>query len=292
MPSPFKSIGLFGKYKDPSARDALTGLTEYLQYRNIEVLLGETTAAEISDSRARRVPNNDIARHINLGIVIGGDGTMLQVARSLATYGIPVVGVNMGRLGFLTDIPLNEMYEDVGRILDGEYTTEERIQLHVEVQRDGNTVVNLTALNDVVIGKGELERLIEIRTFVDGEFVTNVRADGVIVATPTGSTAYALSAGGPILHPQLAAIIIVPICPHTLTNRPITLKDSSTIDLTLVDICENCAHVSVDGQIEYHLKGDETVRVCRADETVHLVRTLAHNHYSVLRAKLGWGENI
>ena len=292
MPSAFKCIGLFGKYKDPSVREALAGLTEYLRYRNIDVLLGETTAEEISDVHARRVQNGDVSEHIDLGIVIGGDGTMLHVARSLALHEVPVVGVNMGRLGFLTDIALKDMYEDIGRILDGEYSTEERIMLYVEVKRGDKVLDSYMALNDMVIGKGELERLIEIRTFVDGEFVTNARSDGVIIATPTGSTAYALSAGGPILTPQLRAMIIVPICPHTLSNRPIALQDTSVIDLTLVDVCEHCAHVSVDGQIKYHLDGDETVRVRRAARTVTLVRTLEHDHFSVLRAKLGWGENI
>ncbi len=292
MPSSFKCIGLFGKYKDPSAREALSGLAEYLRYRSVEVLLGDTTAEEISDSHARRLHEGQVGEHIDLGIVIGGDGTMLHVARSLADFGVPVVGVNMGRLGFLTDIALVDMYEDVGRILDGEYSTEDRLMLHVEVRRDDRVLAEDVALNDMVIGKGELERLIEIRTFVDGEFVTSARSDGVIIATPTGSTAYALSAGGPILTPQLRAIIMVPICPHMLSNRPIALQDTAVIDLKLIDVCEQCAHVSVDGQIKYHLDGDETVRVQRAKRTVTLVRTLEHDHFSVLRAKLGWGEDL
>ncbi|MDH3280265.1 MAG: NAD(+)/NADH kinase, partial [Gammaproteobacteria bacterium] len=257
MPSAFKCIGLFGKYKDLSVREALVGLTEYLRYRDIEVLVGETTADEISNVSGRRVSNEEVGEHIDLGIVIGGDGTMLHVARALALHAVPVVGVNMGRLGFLTDIAMADMYEDIGRILDGEYSTEERIMLHVEVKRDNQVLDSHMALNDMVIGKSELERLIEIRTFVDGEFVTSARSDGVIIATPTGSTAYALSAGGPILTPQLRAIIMVPICPHTLSNRPIALQDTSVIDLTLVDVCGHCAHVSVDGQIKYHLDGDE-----------------------------------
>ncbi len=292
MPSPFNAIGLFGKYKDPSVRDALNGLHEYLRYRKIDVFVGETTADEIVRNLAQAKPGGKAGDRIDLGIVIGGDGTMLHVARTLAPRGIPVVGVNMGRLGFLTDIPLTEMYEDIGRILDGEYKTETRMMLDVEIWRRGDLVTSDLAFNDMVIGKGELERLIEIHTYVDGEFVTASRADGVIVATPTGSTAYSLSAGGPITHPQLEAMILVPICPHTLSMRPIALKASSTIDFTLSEVCARCAHVSFDGHIKYRLEGDEKVRVMRSRHTVKLVRTLEYDHFAALRSKLGWGENL
>lgn len=292
MPKPFKTIGLFGKYKDPSVRDALNGMAEYLRYRKIDVVIGETTADEIIDSLKGEIPLEDIQSRMDLAIVIGGDGTMLHVARSLAPHGVPLVGVNMGRLGFLTDIPLVEMYEDIGRILDGEFHTEQRMMLEVEIWQGEELMLSDTAFNDMVIGKGLLERLIEFQIYIDGEFVTESRSDGIIVATPTGSTAYALSAGGPILHPQLESLILVPICPHTLSMRPIALKDTSVIDLTLVEICRRCAHVSLDGQIKMHLEGDEKVRVRRAKNTVKLVRTLEHNHYAALRSKLGWGEHL
>lgn len=273
-------------------RDALNGMAEYLRYRKIDVVIGETTADEIIDSLKGEIPLKDIQSRMDLAIVIGGDGTMLHVARSLAPHGVPLVGVNMGRLGFLTDIPLVEMYEDVGRILDGEFHTEQRMMLEVEIWQGEELMLSDTAFNDMVIGKGLLERLIEFQIYIDGEFVTESRSDGIIVATPTGSTAYALSAGGPILHPQLESLILVPICPHTLSMRPIALKDTSVIDLTLVEICRRCAHVSLDGQIKMHLEGDEKVRVRRANDTVKLVRTLEHNHYAALRSKLGWGERL
>jgi len=288
----FKTIGLFGKYKDPSVRDALNGLAEYLRYRKIKVVIGETTADEIAESLSDDLSPDELKTGMDLAIVIGGDGTMLHVARSLAPHGVPLVGVNLGRLGFLTDIPLVEMYEDVGRILDGEYETEQRMMLEVEIWRGDEQLMTDTAFNDIVIGKGMLERLIDLQIYIDGEFVAESRSDGVIVATPTGSTAYALSAGGPILHPQLESLILVPICPHTLSMRPIALKASSVIDLTLVEICQKCAHVSLDGQIKCHLEGDEKVRVRRSNNVVRLVRTLEHNHYSALRSKLGWGERL
>lgn len=290
MPGEFKTIGLFGKFKDTSVAEAINGLAEYLRYRKINVVLGETTAEEIVSALDHYADHGE--DHLDLGIVIGGDGTMLHVARTLAGTGIPLVGVNMGRLGFLTDIPRREMYEDVGRILDGEYKSEARMMLDVEVWQNEKRLLTETAFNDVVVGKGELERLIEVQIYIDGEFVMGSRSDGVLVATPTGSTAYALSAGGPILHPQLEALILVPICPHTLTMRPIALKARSTIEFTLVDVAKHCAHISLDGQIRYHLEGNEKVRVKRSSHRVNLVRTLENSHYAALRSKLGWGEGV
>ncbi len=292
MPKPFKTIGLFGKNNDPRVRDALTSLSEYLRYRDIDVLIANTETEDRSATGARDMSDADIAHRIELGIVIGGDGTMLHVARSLAQHRVPVVGVNMGRLGFLTDISLNEMHEDIGRILDGEYNLEERIMIHMDVVREDTVLYEASAFNDMVIGKSEFERLIEFQIYVDGEFVTKLRSDGIIVATPTGSTAYALSAGGPILHPQLEALIMVPICPHMPSHRPIALRSTSVIDFNLIDVRKRCAHVSLDGQIVFHLDGDEKIRIRRADETVRFVRTLDHDHYAALRSKLGWGEAI
>lgn len=292
MASIFNTIGLFGKYKDPSVNDAVAGLAEYLRYRGIHVVVGETTADEITVGESGKTLRESDRERLDLAIVIGGDGTMLHVARSLAPHDTPLVGVNMGRLGFLTDIPLTEMYEDVGRILDGEYKTEQRMLLEAEVWKRDKLVQRNTALNDMVVGKGEFERLIELQIYVDGEFVTGIRCDGIIAATPTGSTAYSLSAGGPIMHPQLAALLLVPVCPHTLSMRPLVLKDASVVDFILADDCADRAHLSFDGQIEYHFKGDEKVRVKRSDSTVKLVRTLENNHYAALRSKLGWGDPI
>lgn len=292
MANLFNTIGLFGKYKDSSISDALTGLAEYLGYRDIEVMVGETTAEEILLNNSGKTLDPVDRERLDLAVVIGGDGTLLHVARSLARYNTPLVGVNMGRLGFLTDIPLAEMYQDIGRILDGEYKSEERMLLDVEVWQDNERIKLCNALNDMVVGKGEFERLIDMQIYVDGEFVTGCRSDGIIIATPTGSTAYALSAGGPIMHPQLAALLLVPICPHRLSMRPIALKDNSIIDITLSNLREGLAHLSVDGQIEYRFSGDEKITVKSSDSTVKLLRTLENNHYSALRSKLGWGDPI
>ena len=272
-------------------REAMNGLAEYLRYRNIGVVIGETTADDIIAEFAERFTASK-DESPDLGIVIGGDGTMLHVASSLAEAEIPVVGVNMGRLGFLTDIPLSEMYEDIGRILDGEYKSESRMMLDVEVWQDDKKLIAEVAFNDIVIGKSETEKLIEVQTYIDGEFVMGSRSDGILVATPTGSTAYALSAGGPIMHPQLEALILVPICPHTLTMRPIALKADSVIEFIMINIAEDSAHISLDGQIKHHLKGDEKIRVFRSRHTVNLIRTLENNYYTALRSKLGWGERV
>jgi NAD+ kinase len=258
--STFNTIGLFGKSNDSSVNDAVAGLAEYLQYRGVRVVADGSVPDGSAEKEAGGVMPDSDRERLDLAIVIGGDGTMLRVARSLAPWDTPLVGVNMGRLGFLTDIPLTEMFEDIGRILDGEYKTEQRMLLEGEVWKRGELVQRNTALNDMVIGKGEFERLIEIQVYVDGEFVTGIRCDGIIGATPTGSTAYALSAGGPIMHPTLAALILVPVCPHTLSMRPIALKDSSVVDFILADESADRAHLSFDGLIEYHFTGDEKVR--------------------------------
>ncbi len=289
MSKAIRTVGLFGKYKDPSVRDTLTGLSAHLEERGVDVLLGDTTAQEIEGPRAELGAAGAQTSSIDLAIVIGGDGTMLHVARSLAARGTPLVGVNLGRLGFLTEIPADKMYADVERILDGDYTIESRMMLDVDIVENGRSVHRATAFNDVVVTKGEVARLIEIEARVDGQFVTRTRADGIIVATPTGSTAYALSAGGPILHPLLAAIVLVPICPHHLGNRPIVFEASSTIRLQPLHLTPKGAEVSIDGHVERSLTGDELIEVRRAQQVVRLVHVRGHSHYEALRYKLGWG---
>ncbi len=283
-----QSVGLFGKYKDASVRDSIERLRSHLTARGVNVFIGETTSNTVSGPR---VSDNDadLDEIIDLAIVVGGDGTMLHVARELSQQTLPVIGINLGRLGFLTDIPADTMLEDIDQVLDGKHYLEERMMLSVEIQAGEKIVYQGTGLNDIVISKGEVARLIETITFVDDEFVTRTRGDGLVIATPTGSTAYSLSAGGPILHPTLAAIVIVPICPHTLSNRPLVLSENSLICIEAVEFVESAAHVAVDGFIRYSLKGSEKIYIRRSDQTVHLLRTSNHNHYEGLRSKLGWG---
>lgn len=291
MSAPFSTVAIFGKYKDPSVGDVINALTRFLQKRGLKVVLGEATATTIADPLAEARSLVEIEREVDLGIVVGGDGTMLNVARCLADHRIPLLGVNLGRLGFLTDVPANQMTEEIGRILDGDYAQEERFLLAAEIVRKGKKVHGFRAFNDVILGKGRLSRLIEFETFVGGEFVNRVRADGIIVATPTGSTAYALSAGGPILNPTLAAIVLVPICPHTLSDRPLVVNSDQTIEISVTGQ-DRAAHVTFDGQANYTLEKHDRIYVRRAQTPVTLIRPSARSHYAVLRAKLRWGEQL
>lgn len=285
----FNTIGVFGKYRDTSVEESLKNLTKHLESKGLEVKIGHTTAAEITRDLPHERMDDDLCVGIDLAIVIGGDGTLLHVARNMAMMNVPVVGINRGRLGFLTDIPQADMISEIDAILEGEYTLEDRMMLDVQVTRDDNLLYQQIALNDVVIGKHALEKLINWQAHVSGQFVTSARSDGVILATPTGSTAYALSAGGAIMHPGIGVISMVPVSPHTLSNRPITLPGDASIALTIKNRTQNCAHVSCDGLIGFNLLGDETVNVTRSEHSVKLVHTKNYNYFAMLRAKLGWG---
>jgi NAD+ kinase len=290
--TPIRTVGLFGKYGSKDAGGVIERLCRFLRSRNLQVLLEEATAEFMETPCADSRPLADIGQHIHLAIVVGGDGSMLHVARNLAPHGVPLIGVNLGRLGFLTDIPTERMEEDLARILDGDFKTEERILLEAEVLRGGKVQCSANALNDVVINKGALARLIEFETYVDGELVNSTRADGVIIATPTGSTAYALSAGGPILHPTLPAIVLVPICPHTLSDRPLAVGSDSRIEIVMSSTSQQSAHVTLDGQTNFAIHDQDRVRVRRAGRAVTLIHPTRRNHYEVLRVKLRWGEKF
>jgi len=290
----FKTIGVFGKYQDTSVEKPLKALTRHLEQKGLEVKLGHTTAAEITRDLPQELLHDDLCVDIDLAIVIGGDGTLLHVARRMATLGIPLAGVNLGRLGFLTDISQQDMLTEIDEILNGNYEIEQRMMLEVKVLSSPTlakqkTLYQQVALNDVVIGRHALEKLISWQAHVNGQFVTAARSDGVILSTPTGSTAYALSAGGAIVHPGTDVISMVPVSPHTLSNRPIVLPADSIIDLTIHNKTENCAHVSSDGLIGCKLNGDEVVQITRSKHEVKLVHTPNYNYFAMLRAKLGWG---
>jgi NAD+ kinase len=222
-----------------------------------------------------------------LAVVVGGDGTMLSVSRSLVDCNIPLVGINRGRFGFLTDLSTDSMLVSLDKILAGKYTIEQRMLLSADISRYGETIGSGRALNDVVINKSGGIRLIELEVYIDGQFVYRQRSDGLIVATPTGTTAYSLSAGGPILHPTLDAIAMVPICPHTLSNRPIAINSASKVEITLIHAED--ARVHFDGQVQVPLQQGDTVHVQRAENTISLLHPEGHSHYGMLRDKLRWG---
>jgi NAD+ kinase len=290
MKKAIKTVGLFGKYQDPTVGGHVARLADYLSTRRLEVLVEEATAGVVPS--AARLPHHavgELCPLIDLAVVVGGDGTLLNAARSLAPCGVPIIGVNLGRLGFLADISAEHMLEQIGRILDGDFQIERRLLLHAEVMRRGNVVHTATAFNDVIVTKGDIARLIEFEIYLDGEFVIDSRADGIIVASPTGSTAYAMSAGGPILHPALPAIALVPICPHTLSFRPIVVSSDSVVEIVMVGQAPQHAQTTFDGQLTFALEPGDRIYARRAEYPVELLHPAGRSHFEVLRAKLSWG---
>ena len=292
MKKNIKTIGLFGKYEDNSIGQQIARLTEFLRARGLNIIIDAVTADRVSLPAGATRARGDIGKEIDLAIVIGGDGTLLNAARNLGPHRVPIVGVNRGRLGFLADIQPESMLDDIGKILDGDFQTEKRLMLSAEIMRKSKIVHAANAFNDVIVTKGELARLIEFETYLDGEFVNSTRGDGVIVASPTGSTAYALSAGGPILHPSLPAIVIVPICPHTLTNRPIVVSSDSIVEVVITGVANQRAHVTFDGQTTFSLEDNDRVYIRRAEADVELVHPSRRSHFEVMRIKLHWGKKI
>ncbi|MDR2875976.1 MAG: NAD kinase [Methylobacillus sp.] len=287
MKDAFHQIALVGKITDPEIREHLLALARFLDGRGAGVLVEDRTAAFFDIPGCKTFPMAEIGAHADMVVVLGGDGTMLTVARSLAEHDVPLVGVNRGRVGFLADITTETMVQKVAAILDGEYTREQRMLLDARVMRDGRVVGEGRALNDVVISKTASVRLIELELHIDGEFVHRQRSDGLILATPTGTTAYALSAGGPLLHPTLEAIALVPISPHTLSNRPFAINSASKVEITLLH--GDDARVHFDGQQHADLHAGDKVVAQRRPETVTLLHPRGHSHYAMLREKLRWG---
>lgn len=287
----FKTIGLLGRSREPRVGVMLAELGGWLRELGHEV----TPAADAGTLSVREDPQRIEAefarRPPDLVIVAGGDGTLLAAAHLLAALNIPLLGVNLGRLGFLADIALDRMRDDVGEVLDGKFTEERRFLLEGAVHCEDRVAHQEIALNDVVVQKSASGRMIEFETWVDGSFVCTHRADGVIVATPTGSTAYALSGGGPILHPALDAIVIVPICPHTLSDRPIVVQGKSAIEIVLKHgYGEPVGQVSWDGQRWQPLQPGDRIAVSRAARSICLLHPLSHDYYKTLRTKLHWGH--
>ncbi|MDZ4213108.1 MAG: NAD(+) kinase [Methylotenera sp.] len=289
MQTSFKSIAIIGKYMNQSAlqlmqRD-LADLASHLSAKHIEVWIEENTAQHAELSGFKTASLESIGSKVDLVIVMGGDGTMLSVARSLIDDDVPLVGVNRGRFGFLTDLRVEDMLVQIDRILAGDFIKEPRVMLAAKVVRDNQVLHANYALNDVVI-KSAL-RLIELEVTINDKFVHKQRADGLIISTPTGTTAYALSAGGPILHPNLHAFTLVPICPHTLSNRPIAVHSDSQIEVTVVQFDE--AQLSFDGQFQVTLEIGDKIIVTRAQQTISLLHPSDYCYFDMLRNKLNWG---
>lgn len=283
----FRSIGLFARRGESRIAHTVRALRDHLRPRGVDLIPEDETFFDLFAGDIATVIES-VQDRLDLGVAIGGDGTMLHLARHFAQTPVPLIGVNLGRLGFLTDVSAERMTEEFDEILAGRYYAEQRILLSAAVYRDGACVAEGIALNDAVIAKGETGRMIEYSWWVDDELVGTTRGDGVIITTPTGSTAYALSAGGPILHPVLPAISVVPVCPHTVSHRPIVLADSSTIKIKVNDLAGAGGHLFLDGLDITGLKGNETIVIRRSEGQSILVRGASHNHFEALRSKLGW----
>jgi len=290
MNTPFKTVALIGKYNSAEFSEPLLRLAQFLEQRGLEVLLSQQTAERIGSVPYAAVSTAEIGARADLAVVMGGDGTMLNVARELIEFEVPLVGINQGRLGFLTDVSIEDMLETMNEMLEGEYAVEDRFLLNAVVRRQGQIVYQAYAFNDVVVSKGVSGRLIELEVFIDGQFVYSQRSDGLVVATPTGSTAYALSAGGPILHPTLEAMVLVPICPHTLSNRPIAVNSHSVMEILVLHAVD--ASVNFDGQSHLDLQQNDWVVVRRSENNIRLLHPLGHSYYDTLRQKLRWGEKL
>lgn len=286
VPCPFATIGIIAKQGETAkTRQAVQHLAGCLRQRRLAVRFDPLAATLTAEPGDLTLEPSAMGRVCDLVITVGGDGTLLGAARALASSGVPLLGINLGRLGFLADLPTDALETCLAPILAGEFDAEERFLLAARVNGDPP----LLALNDVVIHKWNTARMIELETLIDGVFVNRQRGDGIIVATPTGSTAYALSGGGPLIHPALDAIALVPICPHTLSNRPLVVAGHSRIEIR-ADSAHDQGHVIVtcDGQADIFLTADSSVRIERAPHPIRLLHPRGHDHFQILRAKLGW----
>jgi NAD+ kinase len=281
----FARVALIGKQHSPEVAASLKDLLGLLEARGCEVLIERETAADLG---ARGADYQTIGKMADLAVVIGGDGTMLAAARNLVGSRVPLIGVNQGRVGFMTDIGHDDMRAGISAILDGKYTLEERALLDAEILRGAKSVMRSVALNEAVVGKGAQGRLIEFELSIDGEFVYRLRGDGVIVATPTGSTAYALSAQGPILHPAVPALALVPLNPHTLSARPVSVSDRSVIEIVLVRALDARAHF--DGFALTDMAEGDRLVLRRSANVVRFVHPPGYRYFATLREKLRWSE--
>ena len=287
MPKPaFARVALIGKHT-PEIADSLRALRRFLRERGCEVRVERETAARIGDGE-HAAGYDEIGAFADLAMVLGGDGTMLAAARSLARHKVPLAGINQGRVGFMTDIALQDMHASVGAILDGRYSIEERSLLDAQIMRGAARVLHTVALNEAVVGKGSQGRLIEVEVRIDGEYVYALRADGLIVATPTGSTAYALSAQGPILQPGVSAFALVPLNPHVLSARPVSVSDRSAIEIVLLRAHDARAHF--DGFALTELAQGDRLLLKRSADAIRFVHPPGYSYFAMLREKLSWGE--
>ena len=288
----FKHIALITNSDTKNVAETLNSLIAYLQSNEIDFILDHSSSVLADQSGLACMKDNELDADCDLAIAIGGDGTMLKAAHQAVLHEIPLLGINRGRLGFLADIPANAIETHLNAIFAGNFVEDERFLLHVEVLREGKSLLKSSAFNDVILHKWNIARLVEFETYVDDSFVHRQRSDGLIVSTPTGSTAYALAGGGPILHPSLDALALVPICPHTLTNRPIVIDGNSLVEIVVGTREIDHARLTCDGEVELELAPGDRVSIQKKDKKIRLIHPEGHDHFSILRAKLRWGTDV
>ena len=281
-----RTIGISLKPDQPQLGALVHELEKWLRDRGIEVLLGPEAATA---SGLPGLPRRELANQVDLMIALGGDGTLLSVARAIGERSVPILGVNLGTLGYLAEISLDELFPALERVLAGELRIETRMRLDVHAERDGREIGRYLALNDAVIAKTALSRMIDLQTWADDVEVTTYHGDGVIAATPTGSSAYSLSAGGPLLLPGIGAIVLTPICPHALTQRPVVLPETCRVEIKVLDTRGGEVHLTVDGQVGCELQGGDRVSVSASDQPLQMLVPADRNRFEVMRNKLRWG---
>ena len=290
MPTRFRHAALVGKPQAQGMRPVMEEVAQFLVRQGVEVSMEKDTANANDLTEYGALSRAELGAQCDIAVVVGGDGTMLGTARELARYGVPLVGVNQGRLGFITDIPVGEALEALGPILAGDYEEDHRAMLDGSVWRDGEQIFESLSMNDVVVSRGATASMVELRVQIGEEFIANIRADGLIVGSPTGSTAYSLSAGGPILHPGIAGWVLVPIASHTLSNRPIVLPDQEEIQIEIV--AGRDASANFDMQSLASLLHGDQVRVRRSAHKVRFLHPRGWSYYATLRRKLRWYEGV
>jgi NAD+ kinase len=297
MPSSFATVGLIGRRGTTHVLDSCTAVAECLLAAGRELVVEDRIAALMDDQQtpfgpgSRAAQRQELGRVCDLIVVVGGDGSLLSVGRDLAHSGVPVLGVNRGGLGFLADIPPDQIHERITEVLDGEYSKEDHFLLDAAVMRDGVEVGRSAALNDVVVHLSGMSRMMEFSLYVDDEFVYDQRSDGLIIATPTGSTAYSLSAGGPIMHPSLDALVIVPMFPHTLTSRPLVVPGHAELRVE-VGSSDQQAMLGCDSQVDFDLQPGDEVRICKLGTPLKLLYPLGHSFFDSCRSKLDWASRL
>lgn len=290
--SEFSNIAIVGRPDHEGVVESVGRLIQFLQDRSHSVVIDEVTAELIPDHSAKIYPRTDISAHCDLVIVVGGDGSILSMAKFIVSEDIPVIGVNRGKLGFLTDVLPDEIEEQIAQVLDGNYSVEKRFLLDAFLKKDSELRPLGSALNDVVLHPGKAAQMIEFELYVDGRFVYSQESDGMIVATPTGSTAYSLSAGGPIMHPDLNAVVLVPMYPHSLSSRPIVVDGDSEIRLVVAAKESLEPQLSCDGEVKHTVNIGDEIIVKKKSVPLQLIHPPNHDYYQACRSKLGWGSRL